>query len=311
MNGSRVTGKVRLNDGDVIGVARERVTFSLSDELPANALNFDIADDGSNPGCMHNGILTQCGCGAPLWVPASMAGAFGRCAVCKGDITVPGTPVNGERRTLSPNDSLADEPALTDLGSIERPEDPLAAELLPHEVPTTTDMILPRFPRPQPAAAVKQRCKACHNQIMSRQKSTTCPACGQSHHKECWENNGGCASYGCTHSAQNEQEPQKARSSWQDHVETPARPATPAGAVTPVTMDIALLGGSLCGLILGAFTFGVPSLAVGTASTVFAIRRRDAAGRVAALSAGISVVGVAIGIVISNLLWFSRPFWAH
>ena len=60
-----------------------------------------------------------------------MAGAFGRCAICAGAITVPGEPASGIRRPLTPNDSIVDMPAISqpvELGAAARPIDPLAAD---------------------------------------------------------------------------------------------------------------------------------------------------------------------------------------
>ena len=65
--------------------------FHDSDELPDGAIVFNIAENGTNPDFADPGILIACeACGAPMWVPATMAGAFGRCAICAGAITGPG-----------------------------------------------------------------------------------------------------------------------------------------------------------------------------------------------------------------------------
>jgi len=112
-----------------------------------------------------------------------MAGAFGKCATCKGDITVPGVPLSGVRRPLTPNDSIVDMPAIKELGSEEAPDDPLAAGA---------------FPRPKPAAA-NQICGICQTPIETFEATETCPACSQRYHAECWSQNRGCAAYGCTH----------------------------------------------------------------------------------------------------------------
>ena len=139
VNSTRTDGKVMLHDGDVIKVGVSKMTFHDSDELPDGAIVFNIAEKGTNPDFADPGILIACeACGAPMWVPATMAGAFGRCAICAGAIMVPGDPASGIRRPLTPNDSIVDMPAITqpvELGDAARPIDPLAAD----------------FPQPQPS----------------------------------------------------------------------------------------------------------------------------------------------------------------
>jgi hypothetical protein len=338
VNDQPAVGKVILHDGDVIGIFNQRITFHSTDQLPQDALAFEITPDGANPGYDHHGILMYCDCGAPLWVPHSMAGALGKCAVCKGPITVPGVSLTDVPQTLSPNDSLADMPAITDVGSEEKPPDPLAAAdyfatvrpesplvaRSPLSVPkpaagggetaVAVAKMPARFPRPQPAAVAPVKiCKLCRTDVARTESSKTCSACGQIHHTRCWQAHNGCASYGCAQSPDPQPE-SKPEQTWRDHAPTTvsrlARPAkTPM--MIPLTREIALLGSSLCGLVLGAFTFGVPALAVGSVSTIYALRRRDPAARVAALSAAISVIGVATGVIISSLLWFNRPWWTH
>jgi hypothetical protein len=76
----------------------------------------------------------------------------------------------------------------------------------------------------------------------------------------------------------------------------------------PFPWDFALLGGSVFGAIVGPFTFGIPALAVGAASAIYALRWRDGHKRVAALSAVISLFGVAFGVITSFWL-FNVPLW--
>ncbi|MGD0540192.1 MAG: RING finger protein, partial [Tepidisphaeraceae bacterium] len=237
--------------------------------------------------------------------PASMAGAYGRCAICHGEITVPGVPASGIRRPLTPNDSIVDMTAITEpvqLGSSARPFDPLAADM--------------PEPRPQPAARV---CGICQSQILPGEATTACPECSQSYHTECWRENRGCAAYGCAQvGALDDQIVSDSSSPAVMGPEdlavaattAPAQPALARPAEgEPFPWDFALLGGSVFGSVLGAFTFGVPPLAVGAASAVYAMRSRNGSSRVAMVSAVICVFGVALGIVISRFVWFNVPFW--
>jgi hypothetical protein len=40
-------------------------------------------------------------------------------------------------------------------------------------------------------------CPYCHAVIKPSAKTIICPKCGIPHHKECWDENGGCTTYGC------------------------------------------------------------------------------------------------------------------
>jgi pSer/pThr/pTyr-binding forkhead associated (FHA) protein len=306
VNGQPALGKTVLNDGDTIGIGPAQIIFHLSDILPFNAVTFDISTRGTNPEFKNAGILMQCDCGAPLWVPASMAGAFGKCATCKGDITVPGVPLSGVRRPLTPNDSIVDMPAIKELGSEEAPDDPLAAGA---------------FPRPKPAAA-NQICGICQTPIETFEATETCPACSQRYHAECWSQNRGCAAYGCTHvgvldaaedmslvaAAVTQQAPKSAR--LVRPAPAPARITSHIASRQVFPWDFVLLGGSVLGSIVGAFTFGVPALALGLASAVYAIRGGTGRKSIAALAVAICAVGGVAGIVASRVLWFNAPLLA-
>ena len=40
-------------------------------------------------------------------------------------------------------------------------------------------------------------CAICQSPISGEEAKTVCPACRAEYHAECWEENGGCAVYGC------------------------------------------------------------------------------------------------------------------
>lgn len=59
---------------------------------------------------------------------------------------------------------------------------------------------LPPEGQPGPAAtaaAGAKHCAICMSSIDPGEASATCPACHARYHVECWEENGGCAVYGC------------------------------------------------------------------------------------------------------------------
>ncbi len=55
---------------------------------------------------------------------------------------------------------------------------------------------------PAPAEAGGKICPYCRFPIKPGQEITTCPECGVPHHAECWQENGGCTTYGCRASPQ-------------------------------------------------------------------------------------------------------------
>jgi len=45
------------------------------------------------------------------------------------------------------------------------------------------------------------RCAICYTMINQAEAATACPECQQDYHKSCWDEIGGCGSYGCKHAA--------------------------------------------------------------------------------------------------------------
>ncbi len=185
------------------------------------------------------------------------------------------------------------------LGSSARPFDPLAADM--------------PEPRPQPAARV---CGICQSQILPGEATTACPECSQSYHTECWREIGDARPTAAQVGALDDQfTPDSTSPAVTDPEDTGGRGgdgatrAARAAEGEPFPWDFALLGGSVFGSVLGAFTFGVPPLAVGAASAVYAMRSRNGSSRVAMVSAVICVFGVALGVIISRFVWFNVPFW--
>jgi hypothetical protein len=51
------------------------------------------------------------------------------------------------------------------------------------------------------------RCSICYTVVASGEPVTACPECQQDYHKQCWDEIGGCGSYGCKHAAVAEKPP--------------------------------------------------------------------------------------------------------
>ncbi len=47
-----------------------------------------------------------------------------------------------------------------------------------------------------------RNCPYCQCEIDAGERSIVCPTCGIPHHEECWQENGGCTTYGCENSPQ-------------------------------------------------------------------------------------------------------------
>jgi len=48
-----------------------------------------------------------------------------------------------------------------------------------------------------PAGQTSTTCPICQTAIQPQEAAIDCPDCGQVHHRECWVEVGGCATYGC------------------------------------------------------------------------------------------------------------------
>lgn len=130
-------------------------------------------------------------------------------------------------------------------------------------------------------------CSVCQWPVEPQQSMQRCDECGALYHRECWQENGGCGSYGCT----------------QVGVASPASTDEPAGelelsaagvrtAASPLPLAAAVLGS-----IVGVLTFGVPALA----AAVWAATRR------AWFAVGIGLLGTAVGLLVSGWWWLSAP----
>ena len=75
VNDQRIEAKTTLHNGDEVKIGPAKMTYYDTDALPESSVTFEIAEDGTNPEFENPGILLSCSCGAPMWVPASMAGA--------------------------------------------------------------------------------------------------------------------------------------------------------------------------------------------------------------------------------------------
>ena len=188
VNDSRITGHTPLHDGDEIVVGRSKMIYRAPGRMPASAIVFDIAEDGTNPAMQHEGILVTCQCGAPVWAPIRLAGVAGRCRTCNQEITLPGEPVAGPR-PVDPNDSVNSFAAISDkdIDAEMAARHSVFASLESNELTGDT-------PHPHPSPAI---CLVCKKPVLADEQNTECPSCGQRYHLDCWNKNRGCGTAGC------------------------------------------------------------------------------------------------------------------
>src|SRR5438874_13468857 len=100
-------------------------------------------------------------------------------------------------------------------------------------------------------ATVLRECAICQSSIYTAEKTTTCPKCGLVFHAECWQENMGCAAYGC------EQVNALAPKTEEKPVEHLPQPIVEA--IEPLPWSFLLLGAATLALMGSALTYGVPS----------------------------------------------------
>jgi hypothetical protein len=75
-----------------------------------------------------------------------------------------------------------------------------------------------------PPAAEAGRCATCGTRIQPTDATQTCPDCGQMYHQGCWQEVGGCATFGCAQApvAQKPATPANVGGGWGDFKNCPA-----------------------------------------------------------------------------------------
>ena len=143
---------------------------------------------------------------------------------------------------------------------------------------------------------VLRECAICQSSIYPAETTHTCPSCGLVFHTECWQENFGCASYGC--SQVNALAPK---------VDVPPAADLPLPAdepVEPLPWDFLLLGASALALALSALSYGIPSL-LAAAAVGFRIWKKQAyRNPILIAAAAVCLVGLVGGILVSRF-WFT------
>lgn len=271
VNGYKIRGRYLLRDGDWIRVGLTTLVFRAGEPEGMRPL-IEVLPPSSFP----KGVLFDCVCGAPIWVPSDFAGGSGTCRYCRHRIHIP-------------------EAAHFGLELV---------ELEPEEAGGVATMTVP-------GTATDVKCSICQWAIGEREETHVCPSCGLKFHAECWKENYGCSSYGCEqvnvlhpdheHAAAAAR-PEHAELE-EEHDEFEAAGLVPAESHLP--WEFVLLAASVIGSLAAVLTFGLPSLVVAACSVTFLQRRRPQ-GRtgIIVLSTVLALAGIVIGLPISYYWWF-------
>lgn len=261
VNGHHIDRIVPLNDGDEIHIARTTITYRETDTLPDGAEVIDLDHLEERVHSDESGFLVLCECGAPTWVPNFLGGCTRRCGHCRVTMRLPPAPT----------------PAPT----------AAAAASAPSSAPAQS----------QPDTV----CSICQCGVHADEPRTTCPDCGVTFHRDCWDENQGCSTYGCSQvNILAEDGPQAAPPATAEVETAMDMPAEPVAEHTP--REYLLLAASVVATVLGALTFGAPALIVLLAAVLYLLRNPRQRGVVLA-SLLVSLLGVAVGVVLSYHWW--------
>lgn len=116
-------------------------------------------------------IEFQCNCGQRLSIAEKYAGATAKCPACGSAVVIPAaTPA----------------PAPT---PVQGPPLPSSAGTAPSGAGVA--------PATDAGASSGRLCAICQSPISAADATTACPSCGAKYHADCWQENQGCAVYGC------------------------------------------------------------------------------------------------------------------
>jgi hypothetical protein len=137
-------------------------------------------------------IKFKCICGASLETEESQAGQRMTCSKCAASLVIPVPPL--QRGPAIKID-------MKDLDQVApRPTDPLPPSKPPASVPERVP--LDEQPITQTTMRANRRlegkvCSVCQAKIKLGEELRLCEHCRQPFHQACWEENGGCGTYGC------------------------------------------------------------------------------------------------------------------
>jgi hypothetical protein len=190
-------------------------------------------------------IPVRCECGKRYRVPAKLAGKEAACNACGAKIKIPAA------------------------GS-----DVFAADIFAAPFPTAA---APASVASKSKKSVKEVgskptvCGICQTGVEEGETCVTCASCGLTYHDECWQDNFGCATYGCAEVNALKPGPDLTIPAHSLPRSVPSMPGAPhgspqagssteAGPLDGIPVGHLLLGGSVLAMLLSCLFCGVPSL---------------------------------------------------
>ena len=303
VNGRPIAARADLSDGDRIRIGTVDITFRSEARLPPGVEEIDLSDRKLDSG---DGIFVDCKCGAPLWAPWDFGGRVGQCRYCGQMVSLPKSATKPANTDLSSETVFGGMPAIRDDDSA--PPKKVSVTRRSPAAPPKPSLFdgPPAAKLAAPAPAVVERsaqslCGACQSPISLLEETTRCPECGVAFHADCWKENCGCSSYGCSQVgalAKTLYEPAFQKELVVgDPVELEESPRR-------IAWEYLLLAGSVLAAAIGSLTFGLPAalvlIGVGWAWPNVAYRSNR---RTLVLAAVISLLASIGGA------WFSWYWW--
>ena len=152
-------------------------------------------------------------------------------------------------------------------------------------------------PAAAPPRTVLRECAICQSSIYPAEETHPCPRCGLVFHAECWQENYGCASYGCDQV-----------NALAPKIEIPATLELPPpidAPLEPLPWDFLLLGGAALAMAASMLSFGLPSVLALAGVGWRMYRKRAYHNRVLIAAVVLSLIGIAGGIALSRF-WFTQ-----
>ncbi|MCS7032688.1 MAG: FHA domain-containing protein [Phycisphaerae bacterium] len=157
---------------------------------------------------------------------------------------------------------------------------------------------------PPPPPTRHEVCGVCQWKIAPSESSTRCPACGVAYHTDCWNDNKGCAAYGCSQvnvlGEKTAQETQVHSSPQVPPIPTPLEPPVES---LPSAIEIPLVAAAVLTSLLGVIAFGVPAFVVSVVATAYLLIRTGRRRYWLATAAGIGLIGGLAGLLASLYWW--------
>ena len=167
------------------------------------------------------------------------------------------------------------------------------------DIATPSSFTPPPPPTPREPSVVLRECAICQSSIYPTEETHPCPKCGLIFHAECWQENFGCASYGC-----------EQVNALAPKIDIPAQLELPPPIDTPVEplpWDFLLLGGAALAMVASMLSYGLPSLLAMAGVSWRMYRKRAWRNRILIGATTLCVIGIVGGVALSRF-WFMHDY---